>query len=234
MEAAKISLKLLVDKKANKVIFAEARKDFVDFLFHLLSLPIGSVIGLLSNQKMVGCIGNLYKSIEDLNVEYLQQPDQSKDLLLKPKSPTTAFTVVPLLLPSDNAFLSTGKLYRCSATASHNYVSDKKFTACPSCLSFLSHEVKYISSSTNAKAPDLTSGGGYVKGLVTYMVMDDLSVTPISMICGIAVLNKFNIREFDSLEERVVSFGIDEGLRLLRSSMHSKEALTNVFLVKEE
>ncbi|KAF2321307.1 hypothetical protein GH714_038564 [Hevea brasiliensis] len=47
----KVNLKLLIDKKTNKVLFAEAEKDFVDFLFILLSLPVGTVIRLLKNQK---------------------------------------------------------------------------------------------------------------------------------------------------------------------------------------
>ncbi|KAB1217967.1 hypothetical protein CJ030_MR3G014623 [Morella rubra] len=232
MEATKLSLKLLVDKKANKVIFAEAGKDFVDFLFHLLSLPIGSVIGLLSSRTMVGCIGNLYKSIEDLNVAYLHA-NQHKDLLLKPKAPTTASTSLPLLLPSNHASPEPiGKLYNCYS--SHRYVSDKYGSACPSCLGGMSYEVHWTATN-HAKTGSTTSEGGYVKDLVTYMVMDDLSVTPISMIAGIAVLNKCNIREFDELEEMMVDFGIDEGLQLLRASLQqSKKALTSVFLVKEE
>ncbi|KAB1217964.1 hypothetical protein CJ030_MR3G014624 [Morella rubra] len=230
MEATKLSLKLLVDKKANKVIFAEAEKDFVDFLFHLLSLPIGSVIGLLSSSTMVGCIGNLYKSIEDLNVAYLHA-NQNKDLLLKPKAPTTASTSLPLLLPSNHASPEPiGKLYNC--VNYHRYVSDKYGSACPSCLGGMSYEVRW--TPTNQAKTGSTSEGGYVKDLVTYMVMDDLSVTPISMIAGIAVLNKCNIREFDVLEEMKVDFGIDEGLQLLRASLQSKEALTSVFLVKEK
>ncbi|KAK9111506.1 hypothetical protein Scep_019025 [Stephania cephalantha] len=40
----KITVKLLVDRKANKVLFAEAGKDFVDFLICLLSLPLASVL----------------------------------------------------------------------------------------------------------------------------------------------------------------------------------------------
>ncbi|CAL2234290.1 unnamed protein product [Prunus armeniaca] len=67
-----------------KVLFAEASKDFVDFLFTLLSLPIGTVIRLLSRKHMVGCLGKLYDSLENLNDTYLQ-PNLNKDVLLKPK-----------------------------------------------------------------------------------------------------------------------------------------------------
>ena len=42
-----ISLNLLVDNKSNKVVYAEARKEFVDFFFGLLQIPLGSIMGLL-------------------------------------------------------------------------------------------------------------------------------------------------------------------------------------------
>lgn len=54
MATCKVSLKLLIDTKGNKVLFAEAGKDFVDFLFNLLSLPLGNVINLLTKNSMVG------------------------------------------------------------------------------------------------------------------------------------------------------------------------------------
>lgn len=50
VSASPVSLKLLIDKKHKKVLFAEAGKDFVDFLFTLLSLPVSIVIGLLSKK----------------------------------------------------------------------------------------------------------------------------------------------------------------------------------------
>lgn len=60
-------------------------------------------------------------------------------------------------------------------------------------------------------AKDGFSGeGGYVKGVVTYMVMDDLVVTPMSTISGIALLSKCNVTNVGALEEKVVSFGMDD------------------------
>ncbi|KAB1226853.1 hypothetical protein CJ030_MR1G002644 [Morella rubra] len=197
MEATKISIKLIVDKKANKVILAKAGKEFVDFLFHLLSLPIVAVIGLLSSRTIFGCIGNLYKSIEDLDVAHLHA-NQHKDLLLKPKAPTThASTSLPLLLRQSSPE-PIGTLYSC--VSNHRYVSDDKFnSSCPACGDVLCCEVRY--TGTNYSKACSTREGGYVKGSVTFMVMDDLSVTPLSLSAGIAVLNKCNV---DVLGERKV------------------------------
>ncbi|CAL2248380.1 unnamed protein product [Prunus armeniaca] len=80
-----VSLKLLIDTKRQKVLFAEAGKDFVDFLFTLLSLPLGTIIRLLSKDEMVGSLGRLYGSLETLSDIYMQ-PNLNKDTLLKPKA----------------------------------------------------------------------------------------------------------------------------------------------------
>jgi hydroxymethylpyrimidine/phosphomethylpyrimidine kinase len=42
------------------------------------------------------------------------------------------------------------------------------------------------------------------------MVMDDLVVQPMSTISSITLLNKFNIKEVGSLQEKVVEMGMDE------------------------
>ncbi|KAI4966336.1 hypothetical protein ZWY2020_041228 [Hordeum vulgare] len=78
-----LSMKLLIDTKARRVLFAEASKDVVDFLFSLLALPVGTAVKLLGNDAMVGCVGSLYGSVERLDGTYVQ-PGASKDALLHP------------------------------------------------------------------------------------------------------------------------------------------------------
>jgi hypothetical protein len=85
MAAKKVSLKLLIDNKSHRVLFAEADKKFVDFLFGIFTLPVGTVTRLLQKQSMAGCLGSLYKSIENLSDAYIQ-PDQDKNFSAKPKS----------------------------------------------------------------------------------------------------------------------------------------------------
>ncbi|CAN6679782.1 unnamed protein product [Malus baccata var. baccata] len=50
---------------------------------------------------------------------------------------------------------------------------------------------------------------GYVKGLVTYMILDDLEVKPMSISSCIALLNRFSERDVGVLEEKVVDLGLD-------------------------
>lgn len=92
----KMRLELLIDRKDDRVIFAEASKDFVDFLFHLFSLPIGTAVKVLGPQSMVVCIGDLYQSLKTLDKTYML-PNKSRTSALNPKSPICA-TGLPVLL----------------------------------------------------------------------------------------------------------------------------------------
>jgi hypothetical protein len=77
----------------------------------------------------------------------------------------------------------------------------------------MSQEVKFVGTNVSASTDTLATSdqaGGYVKGLVTYMVTDDLSVSPMSMVSVVGLLNKIEIKDFSVLEEKVVEFGIDE------------------------
>jgi hypothetical protein len=112
MAETKVSLRLLIEKKSQRVLFAEVDKKFVDFLFSIFTLPVGTVTRLLQKQNMAGCLHSLYKSIENLRDIYLQ-PDQDKDFLLNPKVVNISGAKVPLLLPSVEHSYSPKKFYRC-------------------------------------------------------------------------------------------------------------------------
>ncbi|KAL6501472.1 hypothetical protein OROGR_026605 [Orobanche gracilis] len=125
-----VSLKLLIDTQAKKVLFAEAGKDCVDFLFYILSLPVCSLISLVGKQGMVGSLANLYENIENLNDSYMQ-PNQSKDTLLKPAVSPVTGSCVPLLAIQDAPADHEKSFYRCVNCGS--YVSDDKRAICPGC-----------------------------------------------------------------------------------------------------
>ncbi|GLT66918.1 hypothetical protein SLA2020_392580 [Shorea laevis] len=92
-------------------------------------------------------------------------------------------------------------------------------------LAFVEPQKKQSSSSEKQ--------GGFVKGMVTYMVTDNLEVRPMSTISSISMLNKFNVKEIGTLKEKVVDVGMDLGVKLLKVSLQSKTVLTDVFLGKE-
>ncbi|PWA84187.1 hypothetical protein CTI12_AA161430 [Artemisia annua] len=223
-DSAKVTLKLLIDTKSKKVLFAEANKEFVDFLFHILSLPVGTVIKLLRKNSMVGALGNLYDSIENLSNTYMQSDDM-KEAILNPKV-TMHGDQVPLLLANDDAPVA-GKFYRCYSYCGY-YVTDDPTSECPTCKNKMSTLMPYVAGGGGVKGA--VEGGGFVKGVVTYMVMDDLVVKPMSTISSITMLNKFNVKEVGALEEKMVSLEMKEGLMLLKASFQCKNVLTSVFL----
>jgi hypothetical protein len=208
MADTKVSLKLLIDKKSHRVLFAEADNKFVDFLFSIFTMPVGTVTMLLQKQNMSGSLRSLYKSIENLSDIYIQ-PDQDKDFLLKPKVAISG-AKVPLLLPSVEQSNTSKKFYRCGSH--YGYVSHDRRAICPACKCSMTTEVSYVNPPSDIKASS-SGEGGYVKGLITYMVMDNLDVKPMSTISAITLLSKFNVTDVGSVEEKVVDFGMDEVYR---------------------
>ncbi|KAB2063655.1 hypothetical protein ES319_A10G230500v1 [Gossypium barbadense] len=191
---------MAASSKSNKVLFAEAGKDFVDFLFNLLCLPLGTVTKLLKTNSMVGSMvgshGSLYESIEKLSETYMQ-PNQNKDSLLNPRAPTPA-SGVPLLLGYD----AGRKVYMCP-NSYHRDVADDSGMACPQCKKRMETEVTVVGP--NVGKGETTDGGGFVKGV-------------------------FNVKDVGALQEKVVDLGMNEALRLLKDSLESKTVLTSVFL----
>jgi hypothetical protein len=227
-------MKLLVDTKAQRVLFAEASKDVVDFLFSLLALPIGTAVKLLGKDSMVGCISSLYGSVEKLDGTYVQ-PGAAKDALLHPAALSPAVSIqsslpgLPTAAPSPA--LEPKMFYRCNkgcnqgafgfgapahatCASCRGYITDTYATACPSCGGQMTTQLTHVpsdgSGDETAQKAAVVSGKGFVQGVVTYTVMDDLTVTPVSSISSITLLNTFAVKDLASLQEKTVQLGYNE------------------------
>ncbi|GMN21258.1 hypothetical protein TIFTF001_043268 [Ficus carica] len=88
--ADSISTRVLIDKKKNRVIYAEADEDFLNILFSLLTIPIGTLIRLTSTNNSptfrIGSTNNLYKSVEDIDARCFQTEDHEAMLLISPRN----------------------------------------------------------------------------------------------------------------------------------------------------
>ncbi|KAK1415597.1 hypothetical protein QVD17_31380 [Tagetes erecta] len=199
MASPKISLKLLVDKKGPRVLFAEAPKEFVDFLFHILSLPLGTLIEFLGSNQMVGCLGKLKDSIQTTFHENYLQPGIKLEHVFYPKTPFSGDTL--FLLSYDTSSKDQSKrVYHCANAATktttnafgNTSLSNSKHcqskatlhanSICPSCNGSMNVEMELVTPKEVAETK-----GGYVKEVVTYMVMDDLVVKPMSTISSITL-----------------------------------------------
>ncbi|KAM0926146.1 hypothetical protein ACQ4PT_003754 [Festuca glaucescens] len=85
------TLKLLVARDqsgSEHVVSAEAEKGAADYLFSLLSwsMPVNTLINVLSRNPMVGCVRNLYDSVETLPSSFICHRDAraARDALLRP------------------------------------------------------------------------------------------------------------------------------------------------------
>ncbi|KAH1115637.1 hypothetical protein J1N35_009015 [Gossypium stocksii] len=86
----------------------------------------------------------------------------------------------------------------------------------------MSHQAKLVKTNQKTCSNSLSSSssssneegeGGYLKGVVTYMVMDDLMEKPMSTISSLASLNSFNVK----------------AVKLLKALLLSKTVLTDIF-----
>ncbi|KAK9165988.1 hypothetical protein Scep_001179 [Stephania cephalantha] len=226
----KITVKLLVDRTANKVLFVEAKKDFVDFLIGLLSLPLASVFQVLAKEKMAGALGELYESIGKLDQTYIHS-SVNMSRVLKPAAALT-FTPSP---PQSEAKVDAIKYYSCYHHRKPVQITTHQGALCSYCDNSMETAVTLVGANGGGAVVKASSDGeaGFVEGVVTYMVMDDLVVTPLSTISSIMVLKKFNIENFNCVDELVVDIGMEEGLELLRASLQSKTVLSDFSFPKE-
>ncbi|KAK1415603.1 hypothetical protein QVD17_31386 [Tagetes erecta] len=237
----KMSLKLLVDKKAPRVLFAEAPKEFIDFLFHIFSLPLGTLIELLGSKHMVGCLGQLKDSIQSFHGTYLQ-PGIKTDDIFNPKTPFNGNKFLLSNDPSSADQSSASKdVFRCSNGSSRcscnrgyancrSNVTLLENSICPGCSDYMDVKMTLVKPNQVVHESGKEKNKGYVKEVVTYMVMDDLVVKPMSTISSITLINKFGVKDMSQLEEKTVSFGKDEGLKLLMASLKTEKVLTTIFM----
>ncbi|GMI80676.1 hypothetical protein like AT3G09110 [Hibiscus trionum] len=196
-------LKLVIDSKSQKVLYAQAGKDFVDFLFNILSLPVGTVMRLVTTKQMVGCIANLFGSIGILGDPFKQSAAAYKDT-----------NALQLLFPNMQSSTSTTNIYRCSKSLKGDCQiirTDDPEELCLFCNNVMNKNVTWDSR-------------------VTYLIMDDLKVRSMSSFSTTTLLNSFNVQDSGVLEEKVIEMGPSQGIKLLLASLQSKTVLTDVFL----
>ncbi|KAM0029689.1 hypothetical protein Hdeb2414_s0018g00528871 [Helianthus debilis subsp. tardiflorus] len=121
MASPKMSLKLLVDRKGSRVLFAEVPKEFVDILFRIFSLPLGTLIESIGSERMVGCLGKLKDSIESLRGNYLQPGIKMEDVF---NHKTTFNGDIFRLSYDEDQSGSSKAVYRCPNATRKYYDSD--------------------------------------------------------------------------------------------------------------
>jgi len=198
-----MTLKLLIDTEENRVLFADAGKEVVDFIFGLLALPLGSIVKVLGQEQMIGSIGSIYSSLKTLDSSYMH-PGLKKDILLNPNVQSHCQNNM-LLLPASTP-AKVDRYYSCSCS---KYGSEVFGISCPSCKWIMSNEMRLLDHESELVLKR-NQVGGYVKDMVTYTLMDDLSVMPMSSISIITLLDKFSIEDVNVVKAQTVKAGMKE------------------------
>ncbi|KAJ6800858.1 uncharacterized protein M6B38_202345 [Iris pallida] len=231
---AKISVKFFVDKEENKVVFAEASKDFLDILFSFLTLPLSTVIELIGDSLVLESMSNVYKSVKSLEDKYLETK-ACKNMLLHPLS-AGAFRCEDLKLNIGNA--NPRRFYQCSNKDCTNrekvFISLVPDVRC----SYCEKSMEDTNSSRKRKEDSASDddGGVFVKGGETtlFIIMDDLRVMPVSVASTFTMLQKLRIRNNKKLEEMTLDLGKEEVSYLLKQSIISETPLTDTCFRKTE
>ncbi|CAN1234185.1 hypothetical protein LINPERPRIM_LOCUS4139 [Linum perenne] len=107
---------------------------------------------------------------------------------------------VTMLLSKNNmvgCLASLGSLYQSIENLNDTYIIQSK-------SSILNPEALYSPTKNTTLLSTDGQEGGFVKGAVIYMIMDNLEVKPMSTVSIVATLNKFNIKDVGALEEKVI------------------------------
>uniref|UniRef100_A0A7N0UDE4 DUF674 family protein n=1 Tax=Kalanchoe fedtschenkoi TaxID=63787 RepID=A0A7N0UDE4_KALFE len=206
--ASKGTLKLVIDTKASKVLYAEADKVFVDFVLSILVLPVGALLRLTKeNDSVWGSLGVLYNSVQNLDHAYMNA-FTTKSLLLQTDVAVTCNRLTKFTLRFDGARASINKMYKCSS----DYDSaDTVFGDGDDCDS--------DPDTSGFKGPSIE--GDFVKAPITCMVMEDLCVQPLSTAHILDAMG--SLKDVNKVKEITAS-------KLLKAALRSRNVLTDVFL----
>lgn len=193
-------IKLVIDKKMNKVVFVECENDFVDVLFSFLTMPIGTIIKLCKKKSNLGCMDTLYRSVEALDKKCFQSK-ACKKMLLEPKS-ASEFICQNLAVNVDGA-------------------APKAYYLCPNwicCtqgygLASMFKDVKCLCGRRMTQRTDFVEDAGegvFVKGCDKFMVSDDLTVILVAGETSLALVDLLGNEEVMTFEERTIAVGLKE------------------------
>lgn len=202
-EEPKFTLRLIIDEEKNKVVLAEACRDFVDVLFSLMTLPMGTIVGLLKKHQKseIGCFGNLYKSVEDMSIDGFMT-GACKQMLLNPRSVKDAeCKSLKLNLNYDHL-----KYFTCPYFSSCNLCSDFSGSDC-SCGELMINEID-LSEEEDQIKNDVD--GVFVSGRSSFIITDDLKVSVDSTGLVLNTLNSLGCSDVSKLGEQLLDIGFNE------------------------
>ncbi|KAL2336053.1 hypothetical protein Fmac_010499 [Flemingia macrophylla] len=228
-EEVTVGMTYWVDTTRERVVMAEASGEFIDILFSFLTLPLGTITRLQSENKFpdnqvppqpleIGCIKNLYESVRDLSPDVFRN-NMCRNMLLSPRNPLEGYCQRLKLKVDDTPPTKYVVCPTCS-TGSNLLVSTFEGARC-SCKKLMDKETKLLEEGSKEG-----ESGVFVRGDAMFLIRDDLTVLQSSP--GNAVLPLRNYQLDDQPME--VQVGINKILHILKQALTSQTPLTDVFL----
>ncbi|RHN58888.1 hypothetical protein MtrunA17_Chr4g0007251 [Medicago truncatula] len=209
-ESRTIHVKILVHKQSNKVVFVEAKKDFVDTLFSFLSLPLGTIVRLLATNNnnndqqqhqqllesspFLDNIKYIYQTVQDITSNDVWNNPLCKQMLLHPRNPCES-QCMKLFLNIDDTEPSSKQ-----------------------------------PRNLDSKRVDAQNQAFLRENGSTFLVFDDLKIVQSSAMTTLSLLKELGYSDLTQLEEITHNIDKQEILNLLKYSLTSHEPMTNTIL----
>ncbi|KAF7003405.1 hypothetical protein CFC21_018722 [Triticum aestivum] len=216
-----VEITLVHTKDKASVLYAEVGGDFLDLLFGLLCVPLGSIIKTYGQWSQNGSIDGLYRNIDESARTWMKQECQT--VLLSPKlAPFFGCSSNVLQIEEMSPRSLTFRCFKC-------HVVEAAYTGGCSCsypdkITFVESNPKFrgIGSDSTAKA--------YVHGgLGKFLVTSDLRVLDFTMTNTLQVMRAAKIPK-EKLVEKELTLDKTQVLKLLRAAMMTRDALTSLLL----
>ncbi|WRX32462.1 Protein of unknown function DUF674 - like 9 [Theobroma cacao] len=232
MDNNNISLKAVVDKTNNRVVFVESDEKFVDILFSFLTMPMGTIVRLTRNRPptaSIGCLNNLYNSVEVLDNRYLRT-EACMTMLLYPRNGAGAQCKNLKLAIDDGAPLRYFLCGRSDCSCSNYKLLSHYMNAICGCGQLMNCKRDLKEKESTKAVFDDQDGGVFVKGPIRMTISDELQVIPSSTPASHSLFSKLGIKDTTTTEERPFSMGVIQALKLLKCLLVSKTPLTEALL----
>ncbi|XP_015873903.3 uncharacterized protein LOC107410928 [Ziziphus jujuba] len=207
---------------------SKSEKGFEFQTLNFLTIPVGTIIRLSFDKSTVktGCMNNLYKSVENIDVKHFHSR-AFKQMLLSPRNNAESHCRKLKLKIDDQTtkyFAYSNGATTCSGLLSH-------YEGCL-CRCRRSMDYEVLMRKGESKTPFFSDkdGGVFVKGLSRFIISDDLQVTPLTTAASFSLFSKLGIMDWSGIENNIFYLRVDEALNLLICSSVSKTPLTETLL----
>ncbi|XP_073033857.1 uncharacterized protein [Primulina eburnea] len=224
-EEVHFSLKVMMMKESNKVIYAEVDSDFADVLFSFLTLPLGKIMRLLlfNGRKYASTVG----SLRSLFLGFLRLDsghfwtEEGREMLFHQRN-SSAIECRRLKLQIDDT--PPIKYFMCGNWTCVSMYANVQCPCSTSRNTMTRTDVEVVAGSGEQSA--------FTMHRASFLLTDDLCIMTNTSASLLRILKLNGIEHTRVLEEKTMRFGLEEIMKLLEGSLVSETPITDIILCK--